>query len=93
MLKQCFIHSLLLTIERTLSVSTILKSDKYHKNKIANAEILLSEPWNVLALKAGQMNGLTKNDKNMLTSLIIDWADRKIKEKERNTVYWYSRQG
>ena len=84
----------MLTIEPTLSVSTILKSGKYHKkNRIANDEIVLSEPWNVLALKAGQMNGLTKNDKNMLTSLFIDWADKKIKEKERNTVYWYSRQG
>lgn len=92
-----FLLILTLVIEPALLVSTILKTDKYNK-KISRIGVnvlsnVVNNTWNMLASKAEQNNGLTKKDKNLLASLIIDWADKKIKEKERNTVYWYTRQG
>jgi hypothetical protein len=50
-------------------------------------ELMMYNYLNMLEMKAKHPNGLTKRDKNILASIIIDLVDKENQIKQRNTVY------
>ena len=62
-------------------------------NRKINYYSMLDNYLNMLAIIAKHPNGLAKRDKILLASLILDLNDKENEIKQRNTVYWYSRQG
>jgi hypothetical protein len=66
--------------------------ERQYKLKKDNVEKMKNLMLDVIALKAYQ-NDLNIKDLFYLSLLIIDIEKKKEKQKQRNMVYWYSRQG
>ena len=66
--------------------------ERQYKLKKDNVEKMENLMIDVITLKAYQ-NNLNKKDLFYLSLLIIDLEKKKEKRKQRNMVYWYSRQG
>ena len=94
-LKKLIIYAVILTIafDRIFSISMLFNRNKQKMSREILDELMLDNYLNMLEMKAKHPNGLTKRDKNLLASIIIDLVDKENKIKQRNTVYWYSRQG
>jgi hypothetical protein len=94
-LKKLIIYAVIFTIacDKIISINMLFNRNKQKMSREMLDELMMDNYLNMLEMKAKHPNGLTKRDKNILASIIIDLVDKENQIKQRNTVYWYSRQG
>ena len=94
-LKKLIIYVMILTIafDRIFSISLLFNRNKQKMSREMLDELLVDTNFKMLAILAEHSSGLTKRDKILLASLVLDLVDKENQIKQHNTVYWYSRQG
>jgi len=94
-LKKLIIYAVILTIafDKILSIGMLFNGNKQKMSPEKLDELMMDTHFNILVIIAKNPNGLTKRDKILLASLVLDLVDKENQIKQRNTVYWYSRQG
>ena len=84
---------LTITFDNIVSMGMLFNRNKQKMSREMLDELMVDNYLNMLEMKAKHPSGLTKRDKNLLASIIIDLVDKENEIKQHNTVYWYSRQG
>ncbi len=84
---------LTIAFDKIFSISLLFNRNKQKMNREQVDELMMDTHFDMLAMKAKHLNGLTKRDKTLLASLVLDLVDKQNQIKHHNTVYWYSRQG